>query len=379
MNAPFYFPRVVFDDDTVGFGNVRPYMLFNASNKSSTGDNAKRAAIESVCRDHNYCIGYEIPDSGPVKYFKYDPTSTYNVNTKNTHIFVSTLKKKIHHDPRTGLHIQNWYEIDCSDRSIFKVARTIEPDHVAGQPYEERPHGSSGGNSGGGCFPASALVQLENGSKIRMDKLKIGDYIKTRDGFSKVYMFLHYLPNVTENYFKINNKLEISENHFISVNSPKKFIRSINIKIGDIIFINNKHEKVKSINKIKNTGLYAPVTFDGNLIVDDILVSSYATYKGNHSTVLPLIGEIINGNLTVHIGISPIRLINRIYSCFNNISHNKYKNHGYHDLIHFYIENKFIPTNSEGNFQLLHPSFLLYGIFCALTYILDAVISFFIK
>ena len=151
------------------------------------------------------------------------------------------------------------------------------------------------------------------------------------------------------------------------------------IKIGDHIFVNNKSEKVISIEKIKNKGAYAPITFDGNLIVDNTLVSSYATYTGSHDTVIPFFGKIVSGNMSVHIGMSPIRLINRFYSCLNNTSYNKSENFGYHDFVCFSIRNKNILLNSKGEFPLSHPIVLIWCTFCGFIYIIDLFVSFIMK
>lgn len=224
------------------------------------------------------------------------------------------------------------------------------------------------------CFPKSATIQLQNGSSITMDKLQIGDLVKTKNGFSPIYMFIHYLPNVDSEFVHINNQLKISKNHFIAVNDKSNYIRSEKIKLGDVIFINGLPEKVTSKKDVTDTGLYAPATLDGNLIVDNVLVSCYATYKGDHSFTLPFFGEILNGNTVVCMGHTPLRLMNRFYSIMNSTKYNKPEQYGYHDYTVFLLNT--FPRNLEGNYQLLNPFVFLGGILLMFLYVIDTMAAF---
>jgi hypothetical protein len=405
------------------------YMIGNITAFAQHREGKTYRQMRKFCNDNYYCVGFQVK-SKSITYYKYQPGAinpqfewnhtgennnsnmvTYN-GSKYHGFYRKPGKLKIYHD-NDGNSIKAPFELDMEDKNTYLNKRAQQlnwPAHPMAPAPPPKPRPAPPPivwppivwpPPPPVCFPASSSVKLRDGSQIRMDTLKIGDCIKTRDGFSKIYMFIHYLPNTTAYYYKINNMLEISENHFISVNNLYNFILTKYVKIGDIIFINNKQEKVTSIDKIKNYGMYAPVTFDGNLIVDDVLVSSYATAGGlNHYSTaegpshleyncfnidLPFFGTIINGNTTIHIGMSPIRLINRFYSCLNDKSYNKKKYEGRHDIVYFFlnfleIKTKILPRNSDGSYKLLYPpSFIFFFIFICPIYILDLIVSFFMK
>jgi hypothetical protein len=241
---PKFFSKLDFKDDTVGFGNARVFKKVNFRYTSTKEDN-KRMGIENYCRYSNYCIGYEIPESGPVKFYRYDPTSALNINTSNTDLFVSDLNKRIHHDPITGLlNADHFYEIDCSNKEIFKVPRTKEPEHVAGHKYEERPYSGpsppividwSGIDWGCFifcCFDKNTMFETNRG-KLPIYKLKIGDILKNNsviEGFFK-------LSSYNQKMYNLNNII-ISGNH-------KIFYKNEVINISehpDSILIDNYNE-----------------------------------------------------------------------------------------------------------------------------------------
>ncbi len=131
------------------------------------------------------------------------------------------------------------------------------------------------------CFPETALI---NNKPI--SELKIGDIVKTSSGMSKVTTFLHREPEIKINMIRFilenDNKTTVSKDHLIysfaregASPSNGKYKSAISIQIGDSIEYNRK--KVKIVEKfiILCKGLYAPLTKEGNIIVDNIHYSCY--------------------------------------------------------------------------------------------------------
>ncbi|XP_063410327.1 uncharacterized protein LOC134693433 [Mytilus trossulus] len=150
----------------------------------------------------------------------------------------------------------------------------------------------------GGCFPPDSLVIGVNNKTIKMKSLRVGETILTVDAhgrytYTKVILMFHndskgklkYRKIVTEN----GHSIEISLEHLIYTakrrNDKIEVKAAGNIKEGDFIHVFDKYRgytkaaRVVRISEEVKTGLYAPLTETGNLIVDDHLVSSYATYE----------------------------------------------------------------------------------------------------
>ena len=149
---------------------------------------------------------------------------------------------------------------------------------------------------------------MEHG-KIRISSLKFGDHVKTISStnsswkYTKVITYLHKDETIISNYYvlKIANHsdtLKLSAEHLIAkFNRQTKrteFIYAKDVKIGDLLFSQLTNEQVKVIdisNEIEK-GAYAPLTEDGTLFVNNILVSCYAniqSHKIAHAAMQPII------------------------------------------------------------------------------------------
>lgn len=149
---------------------------------------------------------------------------------------------------------------------------------------------------GGSCFSGSSLVTVQGKGVISMKDVSIGDYVLTNNNsnddeyhyYEPVYSFGHYEPQVSAKLLQItttlskasktlSNILEISAEHL--VRTPNRgFIPASSLVDGDFL-LNSNHQEVqvvsiKAITK-RNSGLYAPFTPSGQLIVNDIMVSSF--------------------------------------------------------------------------------------------------------
>jgi len=76
----------------------------------------------------------------------------------------------------------------------------------------------------GSCFPRDAVVELISGQKITMDKLSIGDQIKSGPGeYSTVFMFDHKADDVVADFVKISFSdetfIKMTSSHYIQTDS----------------------------------------------------------------------------------------------------------------------------------------------------------------
>jgi len=184
-----------------------------------------------------------------------------------------------------------------------------------------------------GCFSGKTRVRREDGSLIMMRDVQIGDRVLVAEStYSPVLAFLirredgpivNYLQIFTE-----TSTLEITPTHLILMRrqndpNPPNYLQAAKLRAGDSVFIsdkdsNGKIEEVKVTRiegPIQLTDAYAPLTMEGTLIVNDMLVSCYAEYEYQSF---------------VHFFMFPIRF-------WNSMIHNSYEFQNLHPYIQFWL------------------------------------------
>lgn len=177
------------------------------------------------------------------------------------------------------------------------------------------------------CFPGNALVETRDGKTKKMSELQVGEEIKSyrSDGsivYSPVVAFLHRNRLVQANFYKIflsgsrSKSLVVSGKHILfkkGLFSKNSDIASFASEIhpGDVLLTESKQNGLRPIRVVQVTmvteqGLYAPLTNEGTLFVNDVLASCYAhwpSHKMAHLAMAPfrvlvriahLLGPIFN-------------------------------------------------------------------------------------
>lgn len=155
---------------------------------------------------------------------------------------------------------------------------------------------------------------LSSGQVKRMSELKVGDQVLVIDSkgggfsayFDTVYNFMHLERNKAANYMHIyhsgsSQPIAISDNHLIYRANDGEAVPASMIKPGDQLFFANVNTNqiqlvtvVHMVNNVAMTGVYAPLTFSGNIVVNQVLSSCYAQYgeikshKVAHAVMKPL-------------------------------------------------------------------------------------------
>nr|CUS58507.1 hedgehog A transcription factor [Cupiennius salei] len=201
-------------------------------------------------------------------------------------------------------------DMTTSDRDRSKLGMLARLAVEAGFDfvyYESRSHvhcsvksESADASKIGGCFSGSSTVQTLQG-QVKMSGLKVGDSVLVVKpdgslGYSEVILFLDRDENqirlfqriVTESGAKItitpshlifrsdeNRTLDISEGH-------ATFAKYI--EIGDYLYVKRDTaagsrislERVIAVESGSEKGSFAPLTKEGNVVVNDVLASCYA-------------------------------------------------------------------------------------------------------
>ena len=136
---------------------------------------------------------------------------------------------------------------------------------------------------------------LESGRIKNMSEVVVGDKIQAMDNtgkmvFSEVLMFMDREPRETRKFVRITTEegavLTLTSTHLVHTGAQdcgdlQCFIPSYagNIMPGMKVMVNKGTllpQVVAKVEMTSHTGVYAPLTNTGNLVVDDVLASCYA-------------------------------------------------------------------------------------------------------
>jgi hypothetical protein len=162
-----------------------------------------------------------------------------------------------------------------------------------------------------GCFSASTMIGLADGSSRSFDSLTVGDEVQVYSSsgdirsdrvlsiFRHFRSTVHFLEISTN---KNNEPLRLTPSHSIliakgkarsSSSSSFNFDLASSLEIGDYLLSSNlTRERVSNIKEIlvDNQTISTALTFDGNLVVNGLIASSYASYSHRwmHLLTMPL-------------------------------------------------------------------------------------------
>jgi len=169
----------------------------------------------------------------------------------------------------------------CLENSIFEC---VSP------PSGLDCDGDGTTDTGGGtptfdiCFPGDALVEVQGESFVPMNQLQIGDFVRVdaKGTYEPIYSFGHLHPTRKAEFIEFRTTtnmkpLRMTAKHLIYEQRQGLFIPASNVKVGDILVSSAGDEgvTVTSIRKVQASGLYAPFTPSGTIMVNNVLVSSF--------------------------------------------------------------------------------------------------------
>ncbi|POG74094.1 hypothetical protein GLOIN_2v1579392 [Rhizophagus irregularis DAOM 181602=DAOM 197198] len=147
---------------------------------------------------------------------------------------------------------------------------------------------------GEACFAADSKVTLQNGKVTNISELVIGDYVccgfeNGKKIFSEVFLFIHADHDTVTEFQLIDfmkqdgsqGTLCVTPEHHIFVNGGGTDFAKNVIPNKTQLFISNGEKLVPvtsaRISKERRKGYYSPLTRSGNILVDEVLCSCYAS------------------------------------------------------------------------------------------------------
>merc|ERR1712086_13100 len=144
------------------------------------------------------------------------------------------------------------------------------------------------------CFPASTLVETESRGAVEMKEVLLGERIKTAEGFSEVLFFAMRNPIAHAQCWEIStdsHSLVLTHSHGL-FREDGSVVQVMHVSVGDSIL---SAGVVTGTERVKCTGLVAPVTRAGTIVVNGVITSDYGP-----------MGQML-GQRTVHTLAMPIR------------------------------------------------------------------------
>ncbi|CDF32836.1 unnamed protein product [Chondrus crispus] len=131
------------------------------------------------------------------------------------------------------------------------------------------------------CFPANALVELENGATKMMSQVQLGDRVRVGpNDFSDVFMFTHKTAAIKYSFVTLatqsGHTLSLTKGHYLYVNGVVAAAKTV--RSGDFITLaDGTTSSVTQVGTEIARGLYNPQTVHGDIIVNGLLATTYTT------------------------------------------------------------------------------------------------------
>lgn len=159
---------------------------------------------------------------------------------------------------------------------------TGSQDTTFGQANDEglAQQSDENGDDEAACFPADATVRLSTGECKRMSDLSVGDRVQTgSDSFSPIFLFTHRESLSYHTFLHLRtsgkNELLVSPTHYIHLADGKTTPARLAVIGDELLLADGSTDRIVSITRSLRRGLYNPQTLQGNILVDNVLVSTY--------------------------------------------------------------------------------------------------------
>ncbi|XP_052866332.1 protein hedgehog, partial [Anopheles cruzii] len=244
-------------------------------------------------------------------------------------------------------------DIMTSDKDRSKIGMLARLAVEAGFDwvfYESRNHihcsvksDSSQSNHASGCFTGDGTVLTADGVRRPLSELRIGERVQAVDGtgrtvFSEVLMFMDRDTHQRREFVTIEAdggaRLKVTPAHLVMVwrkeLAETRFVFAERIREGDHILVHGasatgtlEPRRVLRISAVLAEGVYAPLTREGTIVVDEVVASCYA---------------LIDSQTVAHLSFLPYRWAEKLWSLFERASATDSLSLPRHEGIHWYAK-----------------------------------------
>jgi len=120
--------------------------------------------------------------------------------------------------------------------------------------------------------------------KMPMNRLQVGDHVMVGSNkFQRIYGFSHKTDSHIAKFLQIylentDDPLEMTPSHFAFVAGKNGPIPASELQVGDHLYnvVDGENKVIKIESATYEDGLFSPLTLDGTIVVNDLLMSTYA-------------------------------------------------------------------------------------------------------
>ena len=181
-----------------------------------------------------------------------------------------------------------------------------------------RSSDSSSGNSG--CISGDSIVQVLGKGLVLIKDLQVNDKVFDGEKYQPMYSFGHLERDRAMEYLEIHHEIageggliEVSPDHLVFVTGQEDPIRADQIQVGDSLSVlTAEHEwHASTVTKIhlevSRTGAYLPLTPEGRILVNGVLLSTYVSIQPKVPNILRIFG--VTEQFLFHLWLVPYRMV----------------------------------------------------------------------
>jgi hypothetical protein len=163
------------------------------------------------------------------------------------------------------------------------------------------------------CFSGETTVQVKNKGTLPMKALEIGDEVLAASGkYEQVYSFGHRHESATATFLQfLPSTLEISRDHMLLVEG--KYVPASDVQVGDELeTASGDVVVVEGINTVVRSGVYAPFTSSGTIVVSNIKASNYVAFQDSDRLIVGGWETPFTYQWIAHMSQSPHRILSQL-------------------------------------------------------------------
>jgi hypothetical protein len=167
------------------------------------------------------------------------------------------------------------------------------------------------------CFSGMTKVQVRDKGTILMQNVQIGDEVLIAENtYDTVYSFGHRHEFVEAEFRQLlPTALEITKDHMVFVEGGHS-VPASSVNVGDRLQLGTGSlVTITAIKTVMRTGVYAPFTFSGTIVVSDVLASNYIAFQdsGDPNLVLGTWNTPLPFHWLAHASQAPHRIYSRVF------------------------------------------------------------------
>ncbi|XP_063427899.1 tiggy-winkle hedgehog protein-like [Mytilus trossulus] len=205
-------------------------------------------------------------------------------------------------------------------QKAMSIALIDEFNYQIPNAEEDNRENTGKSNKAGYCFHEDSVKVLHDGKEKKMKDLTVGDRVFVLDDKGNLMQdemiaWLHLLRTGIFKFLKITHEfgeIKLTPDHVIFVGENRSPQHASTISPGDklsVLMTAQDHKTVYmttvlSVQTVNGTGVYAPLTYNGRLLVDNVDVSCYSTL--DHLQVMGQ--DVMSSHALAHLAFFPLRM-----------------------------------------------------------------------